>query len=706
MAVLNKIRQRSVFLILVIALALFAFVLADVIRNGGFSSQKSQNTVGTVNDEDISREEFARQVEAFQQNAGQNVTTTQAVNQVWEQKLREVIIDDELEKLGVRVGEAQIRQLMETQMANNPTFLNEAGQFDENRLREYVSSIRSNSPQAYQQWLEFENSLDGTARENLYFTMVSAGVGATLTEGELAYHNQNDNVDLEYVQIPFSSVSDDEVEVSKAEIREYVENHAARFETEASRDIRYVFFEEEASEEDREEAREGLISLMGERVEFNSAANANDTLPGFEATDDYDTFLAENSDIPYQDRFVFKNELPSEFRDDIFNLEEGETFGPYEHNTSWKITKMVETREIPDSIKASHILVAYQGLQFAPDVTRSKEEAETLADSLANVVRNNNSKFAELAAEFSADKSNSEEGGDLGYFGPGDMVPEFDEFVLENNKGDIEVIETDFGYHVVHIVEQSDRKRAVKTATLARAIEASSNTGNELFNKATKFEIAAKEGDFAEEAEAEDLNVRSVENINALDETIRGLGAQRSVIQWTFEEDAKAGDVRRFDIAGGYVVAQLTAKREKGLMSAEEASSEVLPILEKEKKAEIIKQKLNGDKLQEIAASQNQVVQNAKAVTLNNPTLPGAGREPGVIGAVFAMEAGVVSKPITGEKGVYVVELVSKNKAPERESYRNIAEQETQSQRQQASRQAYEALKKKAEIEDNRARFY
>ncbi len=706
MAVLNKIRQRSVFLILVIALALFAFVLADVIRNGGFSSQKSQNTVATVNDEDISREDFAREVEAFQQNAGQNMTTTQAVNQVWEQKLREVIIDNELEKLGVRVGKAQIRQLMEAQMANNPTFTNEAGQFDENRLREYVSTIRSTSPEAYEQWVQFENSLDGTARENLYFTMVSAGVGATLTEAEQAYRFENDNIDLKFVQIPFSSVSDDEVEVSKDEIRDYVEKHPARFETEASRDIRYIFFEEEASEEDREEARESLTSLMGERVEFNSAANTNDTLPGFEATDDYDAFLAENSDLPFEDRFVFRDELPSDIRDDIFELEEGETFGPYEHDNYWKVTKMVETRQIPDSAKASHILVAYQGLQFAPDVTRSKEEAEALADSLANVVRNDNSKFAELAAEFSADQSNSEDGGDLGYFGPGDMVPEFDSFVFESNEGDIEVIETDFGYHVIHIEEQTDREKAVKIATLARAIEPSQKTGNDLFNRASKFEIAVNEGDFAEEAESGDYDVRTVSEINALDETIRGLGSQRRIVQWTFEDDAKVGDVRRFETSGGYVVAQITAKREEGLMSAEDASSEVIPILEKEKKAEIIKEKISGDNLEEIASSQSQSVQNASAVNLDNPTLPGAGREPGVVGAVFAMEPGQVSKPITGDKGVYVVELLSRNEAPERESYRNIADQETQARRQLAAQQVFEALKKKAEIEDNRARFY
>lgn len=706
MAVLNKIRQRSVFLIIIIALALFSFVLADVFRNGGFTSQKSQNTIATINGEDVDREEFARNVENVQRNMGQNASTTQVVNQVWEQKLREVIISEEIEKLGVRAEEAQIKQLMRAQMANNPNFTNEAGMFDENRLREYVATMKSTSPEAYQQWLDFENSLGGSARENIYFNMVSAGVGATLTEGEQAYRLSNDNIDLKFVQIPYSSVADDEVEVSKDEIRDYIKKNPAKFESEAARNLQYVFFEEKASEEDRKEAKESITSLLEGRVEYNSVSKANDTLAGFNETDDYERFLGSNSDLPYEDRFLFENDLPSDFRSDIFNLEVGQTFGPYEHDGYWKITKMVETKQIPDSAKASHILVAYEGIQFAQDVTRSKEEAQQLADSLAGVIRNDNSQFAALAAQFSSDTSNKDNGGELGDFGPGDMVPEFDSFVFENNEGDIDVIETDFGYHVIHITEQSEREKAVKIATLAREIQSSERSGNDLFNEVTKFEIAAGEGDFAEEAEKGDYEVRTVRDVKSLDENIRGIGAQRRIVQWAFEDDADVGDIQRFETSGGYVVAQITSKRDKGLMSAEDASAEVLPILEKQKKAEIIKGKISGNNLEEIASSNNSRVQSANAINLDNPTLAGAGSEPEVVGAVFALEPGEVSKPIAGEKGVYVVELISRNEAPAMDSYRNLADQETARRRQAAAERVFEALKNKAEIEDNRARFY
>jgi len=706
MAVLNKIRQRSVFLIIIIALALFSFVLADVIRNGGFSSQKDQNTIATINGEEVSREDFARQVEAYQRNMGSNASTTQAVSQVWEQTLRETILKEEMEKLGIRAGKAQIREVMRMQMGNNPAFTNEAGMFDENRVREYISSMRSTQPEAYQQWLQMESNMGDMARQNMYFAMVTAGIGATITEAEQAYRFANNSVDLRFVQLPYSSVSDDEVEVTKDEIRDYIKKNPAQFETEASRNIRYVYFEEKASDEDLEEAVEALTSLLDSRVEYNAVTSSNDTLPGFNTTNDYEDFVESNSDLPFENRFVFKNDLPSEFADDLFNLEVGETFGPYQHNGYFKLSKLVETKQISDSTKASHILVAYQGQQFAPDVTRTKEEAEALADSLTNVIRGDKSKFSELAAEFSSDRSNSEDGGELGYFGPGDMVPEFDNYVLENNPGDVGVVETDFGYHVIHIEEQTEREKAVKIATIARELEASERSRNNLFNETTKFEIASGEGDFTEVAKEGDYNVRTVNNVKALDENIPGVGQQRRIVQWAFEDEAKVGDIRRFDIPSGYVVAQLTAKNKEGLMTAENASSKVIPILTKQKKAEILKEKIKSKDLQEIASANNTMVQTANAVNLSSPTLPGAGREPEVVGAVFALEPGSVSNPIAGENGVYVVELESKNEAPAMNSYRGIAEQETAQRRQNASERLFEALRKKADVEDNRARFY
>lgn len=706
MAVLNKIRQRSVFLIVIIALALFSFVLADVIRNGGMVSQKSRNTIATINGQDIDREQFARQVEAYQRNLGPNASTAQAVSMVWDIQVRQALLEEEFEELGIRVEEAQVKNLVAREMGNNPNFLNAAGNFDEGKLREYVATLKSTSPEAYQQWLDFESSVAKAAREQIYFNMVRAGVAATLLEGEQAYKFANDNVDLEFVNVPFSTVPDAEVEVSKSEINEYIKAHPEKFKTEASRDIQYVKYSEIASVEDEAEVKAEIGALLKDKAEYNAVTKGTDTIPGFANTTDIESFVNENSDVKFVDRFQFRNTLPQEHADQIFNLSEGEVYGPYKNNDSWNISRMVESKQMPDSAKARHILIAFQGSPIGAGVTRTKAQAKELADSLATVVKGNKDKFAELASEFSADTSNKEEAGDLGWAVPGTFVPAFNEFIFQNNKGAIGVVETQFGYHVIEIQEQTAPEKAVKIATVSRTIQPSEKSINDLFTEVTRFELAARDGDFAKLAAENNKELRPVKQIQQLEENIPGIGAQRNIVQWAFEEDVEVGDVKRFEVADGYIVAQVTGINKKGLKSTEAASATVIPILEKQKKAEIIKKKISGNTLPEIASNMNVEVNTANAVNRNSPVLPGVGNEPFVVGAAFGLKEGVVSEPLTGEKGVFVIKVLQKTNAPKLDSYRSYAARQTAAKRTGINTQVFSALKNTAEIEDNRAKFY
>ncbi len=706
MAVLNKIRQRSVFLIIIIALALFSFVLADVIRNGGMSSQKSQNVIATVNGEEISREDFARQVDAYQRNTGANATTAQSVSQVWDFKLRETLLEEQFEELGIEVGEAQVRRLLRLQLASNPNFTNEAGMFDENRLQEYVANLKATSPEAYQQWVTYENSIAQNARENIYYNLVRAGVGATLIEGEQAYRLESDNVDMRFVQVAYSSIPDSEVEVSKSEINDYVKKRPERFKAEKARDLQYVYFAEAPSKEDLSEARAEIEESLEGSVQFNPETNTTDSIAGFRNAENIETFVNRNSDVQYQDRYVFRDQMQGDFTNEIYGLAAGELYGPYQENGFWKVTRMIDKRQMADSASTRHIMVAWQGLPTAGVATRTKEEAKSLADSLATVVRRDKEKFAELAPQFSADQASAAEGGDLGYFRPGQFVKPYNDYVFDNPAGSIGVVESEFGYHVIEIQEKTEEEQAVKIATIARQIEPSETSLNNLYTEVTEFERAAKNGDFTKVAKEENLEVRTVKDVKPLEENIPGVGAQRRIVQWAFEDGVKAGDISRFEIPGGYVIAQVTAVKKEGLMSAEDAASTVTPILQREKKAELIKKKISGNNLQQIAQNQNATVETASSVNRKNPTLAGAGSEPEVVGAAFALEPGQVSKPITGNRGVFVVEVTAVNKAPKMESYRNFANQQTQQRRQGVENRVFEALKSNAKIEDNRAKFY
>lgn len=691
MAVLNKIRQRSFFLIIIIALALFSFVLADLFKSGGFTGAKNQNTIATINGEDVDRETFARKVENFQRNR-RNVTSTQAVNEVWDLTLQESLLEEQIEKTGIKVGDEQFNNMLKQVYAGNPNFTNEAGLFDVAVLEEYVANLKATSPQAYEQWKLMEKQIELQAKNQIYYNMIRAGVGATLVEGEQAYLMQNESVDLKFVLVPYTSV--DNVEVSKEEIKEYVNKHKSRFEQEANTAIKYVYFEEKPSLEDDNAAKEEITEII---AQFNEAENN-------------ESFVAQNSDMPYDGTFKFKSALPSTNADQIFNLNEGENFGPYKENDFWKYTKVTGVKQIADSVKLRRILVSYQGSAIDQgNYTKTKEQAKALADSLLIAVNADTAKFDELAPEFSDDVSSKDKGGDLGWnrYTNARLTPEVKDFAYNNEKGDVELIENQIGFHIVMIEEANNFQKAVQLATIAKEIVASETTSSNLYTETTSFEMKSKDADFDAIAKEGNYDVKTVNNIKAMQENINSaLGNQRSIVQWTFNEDTKVGATKRFDLNSGYVVVKLVSRKGKGVQSAEDASPVVTPILRAEKQAEIIKKKIAGKSMADVASSENVSIQSASAVSLSNPTLPGATSEPEVVGAAFSLEPGKVTDPIAGKKGVYLVELVKKNEVTPLNSYRTFAERESKSRSANALNRVNEALKSSAEIEDNRADFY
>ncbi|WP_103072021.1 peptidylprolyl isomerase [Aquimarina sediminis] len=706
MAVLNKIRQRSVFLIVIIALALFSFVLADLIRNGGAISQKAENTIATINGKEIDRTDFARKVELASRSFGGGASSIQAVNYVWNQELRETVFEEQFEELDIRVGEDQVNELLEESLANNPTFQNEAGVFDKAKMQEYVANVKATSPQAYQQWLDFEASVSKGAREQTYLNMIKAGVGSTLKEGELVYKMENDNVDIKYVQLPFSGIEDAEVNVTDTEIQAYIKENADQYQSEATRNIQYVLFNEIASEEDVSQVKTDVAALLNDRVEFNKATETNDSVVGFKNTKNAEEFVNQNSAIKFDDSFKFKKDLPSTVADTLYNIEIGGVYGPYKDGDFIKISKVIAQKQMADSVKANHILVSWEGLGTAGDTKRTKEDAKKLADSIIALTRADKTRFSDLAAEFSADNSNKDKGGDLGYFTPGRMVPAFNDYCFENKVGDQGIVETQFGYHVISIEDQKNEQKAIKVATVAQKIEPSEKTINAIFTETTKFQISAKDKDFEEVSKEAELAVRPVNSIKELDETIPGLGARRAIVQWAFNEESKIGEIKRFDIPEGYAVVQLTAKANKGLMNVEDASLTIKPILIKEKKAEILKNKISGSTLDAIAQKQGQTVKVASAVNMKTPTISGAGTEPKVVGAAFALELGKISAPIIGNNGVYVVEVTKKTPASGLDTYMSYASQVAKTQAGAVNTKVFEALKEAAEIEDKRSKFY
>lgn len=705
MAILNSIRKRGIFLILIIAMALFAFILSDVLTSGAGGMPKGQNNIANINGVDLPRQKFMEEVEIAQRNMGANANTSIAVNRVWEKELRRIIYEDQMQKAGISVEKAQLDQGLRETLAGNPTFLNEAGEVDEGKIQEYIASIQSSSPQMYQQWIQFEDELAQNIMQQTYDNLIKGGLRASNAEGKQDYHLQNDKINFTYVVVPYATIDDEEISVSDNEIEQYISAHANEFKTDATADIEYVVFSESPSEEDVEDAKNSVEALLKDRVEFNNQTKTNDTIPSFKNVEDYEEFLHMYSEVPYQDNWFFENNLPESAADELIALETGDVYGPYRDGDVFFLSRVIDTKKMPDSAGSKHILLRYEGsLGGVETVSRTKEEAEKIVDSLVDVVKRDPSKFADLAKEFSDDPS-KDKGGDLGISAAGRMVAPFEDFIFNNPEGTIGKVETDFGFHVVEVGEQSDPKKALKLATVIQPIDISDKTLNNLFAEASKFEVAVPKGDFTEIAKEKGLEIRPVNKLKHMDANIPGLGDNRPVVTWAFDEDTKVGDSKRFNISEGYVVARLTRKNKEGLLSASEASATVKPILAKKKKAAKIRQMIEGESLEEVAKDQNTNIRTANNVTMANPTISSS-LEPKVVGHAFGTKSGETSDLIDGNQGVYMVRVRSLKPAPDLGSYANQAYQLAEKQAPKAANEVYEALKSKAKIKDHRANFY
>ncbi|MBS9462002.1 SurA N-terminal domain-containing protein [Flagellimonas sp. 389] len=706
MAILENIRKRTTVLILIIGLALFAFVISGVFSSNDLGGGKVGSAVAEVNGESISIDDFRREVEIASRRFGPNLSSTQLVSRVYDQEVRKEILGQQFEDLGINVESDQIVEFVKTSgYAQIPDFQDENGVFNAEVFKSAIADWKANDPLRYDAWLQDEKSIIQSAKERLYFNLIKGGVGATLTEGAFDYRMSNEKVDIQYVRVPYTSIADSTIQVSKKDIEAYVNEHKEDFKQEKARDIRFVFFEEKASVEDEKAVEDAMTALLDDTVEYIQERNTTDTIPGFRNATDVAAFLDRNSDSKFDTIFKAKKDLPAVVADSLMDLEVGGIYGPYRDGNFFKVSKVMN-RKPNGTVKASHILFAYEGAERAnPSIKRTKEEAEEKAKEILDEAKEEGAVFTTLARD-NSDGPSAPRGGDLGYFQEGVMADEFNDFAFGNDVGTIGLVETQFGFHVIKV---DDKQDVVQVATFSREIEPSEETINTLFTEATKFEMSATDGkadDFGDIARTSEHTVRPVNKIKEMDENLPGLSAQRGIVQWAFNEDTEVGDIKRFNINNGYAVVQLTKKYKEGLMTSEDASATALPKIRKERKAEKIMLANQGKDMDAFAKDNNVTVSNASALTMKSPTIPGAGRESLVVGTAFAMEQDKASGLIKGETGVFKVKVTKKEEAPQIDNFSTYANTLKTSASNRVNGDVYNALKEGAEIEDKRATFY
>ena len=445
MAILGSLRKNSVVLITVIGMALFAFVISGVFDGKGYVAQ---DPIGIVNDQDMSIEEFRNQVDFLERSY--NLSGMNAVNSVWDQTVRNYILNNQFELSGIDSGKDHLEYILSQNPTYNsdPRFLNDAKLFEIEKFIDLIVELKTTNPDAYEQWKKQESIFQSQSNEKIYFDMISSGINYSFKDGEFEYLLQNDRVDIEYVQIPYSSIPDSLIKLKNSDVEKYIKSNDSDFKIDASRSIDYVLFEEKPSLEDENETKKILEGFLVEKKEYNNVSKQEETIPSLRSAKNLTEFINQNSDIKFDSIYVPKGSLPNNDANILFNLNKNQIYGPYLDDEYFKISRMLDKKK-GGNVRASHILISFKGSQDAnPEITRSKTEAKKEANRILNLVRKNPDSFSGLAFELSDGPSKSR-GGDLGFFQEGAMVKPFNDFVFSKKEGSIGLVETDFGFHII-----------------------------------------------------------------------------------------------------------------------------------------------------------------------------------------------------------------------------------------------------------------
>ena len=595
MALLGQIRKRSIFLIIVIGMALFAFVISGVFTsNGGFGANEP---IGEINGEEIDYETFNMMVEQAQVSYGLNVLN--AVNLAWEQGIKNQALLQELDKLGIDAGKNQLEQIISTDQSIvlNPLFQNEIGLFDFAKFSSYISQLRSTNPNLYNQWRFQEQNIISLAKQKIYFDLIKSSVIHTDVESNIQYHLENDKVNIEYLRIPYDIIPDSIIQIKDSEILSYMKNNRDNYEKGEFRKVEYVFIPDIASSLDENNLRSDLEQLRDGFSQLNAVSNTIEEIVGFKDVKDYSEFIEIYSDVSWDSVYQTQQDIKGDFSDILFGLRKGEVFGPYRDGNTFKISRMID----------------------------KKRDGNLNKVLIADVVK--------------------------------EIIP-------------------------------------------------SNESSNNNYRKASQAEFDAN-NDLPLNSSDSSLFVDSFESFENFDSGLPGIINSRQVIKWLYEDQTREGNVKRFSLNEGYLVAKALSFNKKSLPNVNEVRDEVSNILLKEKKLDFFEKKYKGSYDIELISKDYEIeLERATAVTQNDPILVGAGNEPYIIGSSFSLDVNETSKILKGNNGIYLVRLLSKEIADDISIGEAISNSMSDREIERISTLIPEVLESKAEIVDNRSLYY
>jgi peptidyl-prolyl cis-trans isomerase D len=681
--VLEKIRNKTGLLLVVIGVGMFAFLSGDFFSSLNGGGVAGATSAGDVNGESIEIQDFELRVQdaiATQSQNNPNVDVIQIRNSVWNNLVRDMIFQKEFDNLGLAVESEEVYDMIagtNVYPSILQTFINpETGQFDKGRLLQYLKEdiYNDDTGDALRRWLQFEQAIVKEKLNTKFTNLVSKGLSISDWEQNITSINQTESRNISYIEIPFKTLADSLVSVTDKDLKTYMRNNEERYQQEESRDIEYVVFSVDPSQEDIEAAQFWI----------------NDIIADFSNTTDDQSFIVKNTDGSLAPlTFVGKSALDKD-TESLYSAKVGTVVGPYSAGFNvLRVAKLIEVQNRPDSVKARHILI-------------TTSDAAAKIDSIKNLIENGSS-FSTLAKNLSEDTGSGAEGGDLGWFPEGVMVSPFNDACFNSSSEKLQVVTTKFGVHLIEVTKKSKTSKKVKVGFIDREIYASNQTYQEAFAKASKFASGStNQSEFNESLSTQNLTKRLADNLTDRSTNIAGISNARELIKWANE--AEQGDISEvFDFESKFVVALLSKVRNEGMQDLEDVRTALETVVRAEKKGQMLLDQLsNATNLDQSASEYGVSVKTANNVIFSSNQVTGLGQEPFVVGASFSVDKGQTTKAFLGKSSLFIVRVDEVIPASNT-TKDNVA---LSALRSKVNFQLYKALEDMSEVTNNLSNFY
>jgi peptidyl-prolyl cis-trans isomerase D len=705
MSVLQFLREKAGVLVAgVIGLSLFLFVVSDFFGRGRGQRMRARKyyEIGEIAGDVISYQDYEQRVqnliEIYKLSGSTNIdeATSETIReQIWQQMAREKIMDVQYKKLGVAVSTEEVDELV---LGNNPHPIvtqlftdKQTGIFNKSFLVNFLKSIEVDES-AKKYWLFFENEIVSDKMNSKYNNLVSKGLYVTSKQAEFEGNLARTTVDFSFIMKNYAAVADSSISITTNDIQKYYSSHKESFKRTALRDIEYVAFDIIPSEEDTKVAEQWISKT---KEEFATAPEPVQ-------------FINLTSDTRSLGFFYPLSGIPENLRDFVRKENTKEIFGPYLENGSYKLARLLAAEDRPDSVRVRHILLS-------PNNSRSIGGVKHQADSLVKLIKSGTS-FEVLAKSNSDDQGSSQIGGDLGWFPEGRMIVPFNNACFTSKKGDIVTVETTFGVHIIEILAQSKNTRKYNIGIIDRKIIPSAATNQKIYGEASRFAGNNNTYEKFTKAIAEQgLTKRVANDITPQQKTLPGLNNPRVIIMALFQAEPNKiildnNQQAVFEVADKYVIAYCTKVQQEGIAPEKDVESDIRFILMKDKKADFISAEFNkynvtGKTIEDIASSMGLKVQEATQINFRSYNIPALGNEPALIAAASTAMQGIVAGPIKGINGVFLI-TVNNTTTANSEDLKLLKQRLITTYEMRGNYEAYEALRKNANIIDKRYKFF